>query len=193
MHELAGGETYSMFLSLLLVRYVLLQHKYLPGIQLDEQLEHMQAVRGIQVAGRFIGEQDGRANHESAGECDTLLLASGELNRVMMATFFKAHLSQQLARTLSARAAIRTNKFIRQKHILFGGKCRDELIGLEDKADFSAPQECKPILRETRDFFTVEPYPAGGGSVQAGDQPKESAFSTSGRAHDRDELPPGNV
>jgi hypothetical protein len=37
----------------------------------------------IEVAGRFVAQQQSRLHDESARECDTLLLAPGELRRAM--------------------------------------------------------------------------------------------------------------
>ena len=48
-----------------------------------EQVEDLAAGAGVEVAGRLVGEQDGRPGDERAGDGDALLLAAGELGRAV--------------------------------------------------------------------------------------------------------------
>src|SRR5450432_684694 len=52
-------------------------------VEFLKQLHHCFSVFGIEVARRFIGEQDRRRATEGPGYGDALLLTTGELRRVM--------------------------------------------------------------------------------------------------------------
>ena len=53
--------------------------------RLAQQRQHLLAGARVEVAGRLVGEQDGRARDERAGDGDALLLAAGELGRAVRA------------------------------------------------------------------------------------------------------------
>ena len=43
----------------------------------------LRAGRLVEIAGRLVGDQDGRLGHERAGDGDALLLAAGKLRRIV--------------------------------------------------------------------------------------------------------------
>ncbi len=53
-------------------------------VEVEEELEDSGAVGGVEVAGGLVGEHDGGAEDEGAGERDALLLAAGELDGVVV-------------------------------------------------------------------------------------------------------------
>ena len=55
-----------------------------------QQLEDLAARRGVEVAGRLVGEDDRRPRDERAGDRDALLLAAGELGRSVRAAVGEA-------------------------------------------------------------------------------------------------------
>ena len=55
-------------------------------VRLAQHVEHYARAFRIQVAGGFVGEHDGGAVDESAGERDALLLAARKLVRPMLET-----------------------------------------------------------------------------------------------------------
>jgi hypothetical protein len=48
----------------------------LAAIQSKQMIEHLASIRGVKISRWLVGEQNGRPNHKSSCECDTLLLAS---------------------------------------------------------------------------------------------------------------------
>ena len=99
----------------------------------------MTAVFAIEIARRLICEQDWRTYHERAGKGNPLLLASRELNRVMIRCGRTDLPPEEDLSPGDVPAPIPSDKFIRKKNIFFRRECRYELIGLENKADlFSA-------------------------------------------------------
>src|SRR5512146_3476544 len=53
------------------------------AVQLAQQLHHRFAVRGVEIPGRLVGEQDRRVSGYRAGHGDALLLAARELRGVV--------------------------------------------------------------------------------------------------------------
>lgn len=72
-------------------------------VQFLEQAHHRLAVLRIEVAGRFVREQDHRVAHERPGHRDALLLAARELAREMLRAVQHAHLVE---RFIHARASL---------------------------------------------------------------------------------------
>ena len=64
--------------------------------QLGQQLQDAAAGGAVEVAGGLVGEQDRRPGGEGAGEGHPLLLAAGELARVVVAAVGEPHGGQQL-------------------------------------------------------------------------------------------------
>jgi hypothetical protein len=61
-----------------------------------QQLEHVGAGPGVEVAGRLVGEDDGRFGDEGTGDGDALLLAAGELGGPVGAAIAEADGVDQL-------------------------------------------------------------------------------------------------
>ena len=89
-------------------------------VELEQQFADPCTGRGIEVPGRFIGEQYRRARHEGTRERNALLLAARELARIMSDARCETdplqHLEGGSARIRAAR------KLERQHHILDRGK-----------------------------------------------------------------------
>ena len=71
-------------------------------VQRDQKFENMLAVLAVEIAGGFVGQQDGRPHHEGAGQGDALLFASGELDGIMIAAVSQADAFEQFARAGAA-------------------------------------------------------------------------------------------
>ncbi|HSJ98100.1 MAG TPA: hypothetical protein VLC53_13550, partial [Myxococcota bacterium] len=53
------------------------------AVHLEQQLDHVLAGGRVEVAGGLVGEQQPRLAHEGARHRDALLLAAGELARIV--------------------------------------------------------------------------------------------------------------
>ncbi len=73
------------------------------AVELEQEVEDVGAVGGVEVAGGLVGEDDGRAEDEGAGEGDALLLAAGELDGVVVHAVGEADAGEELA---GAREAV---------------------------------------------------------------------------------------
>src|SRR5881628_2753409 len=66
------------------------------AMQLAQQFHHRLAVFGVEISGRLVRKQDGRLAAQRAGDGDALLLAAGELRRVMFHAMGHADAFQRL-------------------------------------------------------------------------------------------------
>ena len=74
----------------------------LSTIQSEQEVEHVRAIAGVEIACGLICEHDGRAEDECAGERDPLLLSARELDRIMMHSVSEADAFEKLARAWKA-------------------------------------------------------------------------------------------
>ena len=68
------------------------------AVERDEQVHDLVAALAIEVAGRFIGEQDQRLGDDGARDGDALLLAAREFGRRVMLPAGQADARQRFAR-----------------------------------------------------------------------------------------------
>ena len=66
--------------------------------QVEQALEHRARGGGVEVAGRLVGQQQARLVGQGAGDGDALLLAAGQLGRLVVQRARPGPAGQQLAR-----------------------------------------------------------------------------------------------
>src|SRR5690625_387094 len=71
-------------------------NRFAAFVKFVEQLENFLLGLGVEVSGRFVGEDDQRIVCEGAGNCHPLLLASGELCRTVVEAFPEAYADREL-------------------------------------------------------------------------------------------------
>ena len=65
------------------------------AVDVEQEIDDLVPGGGVEIPGRFVGEQDGGIVGEGASDGDTLLLAARELRRVMMSPRSQADLGEQ--------------------------------------------------------------------------------------------------
>lgn len=70
------------------------QRRAMAVVQIEEQIDDGRAIAAIEIAGRFIGEDEPGPGGGGAGEGDALLFAAGHLGRVMVHPVGEAHGAQ---------------------------------------------------------------------------------------------------
>ena len=66
------------------------------AVELDDELVHLLAGVGVEVAGRLVGEEHARLHDERARQRHALLLAAGQLARAMGQAVAEADAIEQL-------------------------------------------------------------------------------------------------
>jgi len=109
------------------------------GVQVLEEREHLGARVGIEVAGRLVGQNQGRLGHQSPGDPDPLLLAARELGGLMVQSIAQAEASR--ASWAFRRRSRRADALVHQGrgHVLQGARARQQVVALEHEADGAAP------------------------------------------------------
>ena len=125
--------------------------------------------------------------HEGAGEGDALLLAAAELHGVVRGAVEEADLIEQLAGPGHAVAKLAC-EFVWEEDIFLGGERGDELVALEDEADFGAANPCHVVFCEVGDVCAIEKDAAGSWGVETSEQAEQGALAAAGGPHDGDEL-----
>ena len=69
----------------------------------EQQVDHLPAGRLVEIAGRLVGDENRRIGRQRAGERDALLLAAGQLRRIVSKPFGEADRGQFVARSREAR------------------------------------------------------------------------------------------
>jgi len=165
---------------------------FLLAVHGEEEFEDVLAVGRVEIAGGLVGHEDGGSEHKRAGEGDALLFAARELDGVVIATFGEADAIQELFCPALGIAGC-AGEFGGEEDVFFGGEGGNELVALEDEAEFAAAEESERVFGEADDFFSVEEDAAGGGVIEPGEEAEEGTLAAAGGSHDGDELPTGNV
>ena len=152
-----------------------------------QDVEHAGARGRVEVARRLVGEDDGGASGERAGDRDALLLAAGELGRAGASRGRRGRPSRA-ARSSQAGIDLAAGDPDRQRDVLGRVEHRHEVEELEDEAELRAAQLRHPLVGEAGDLGAVDPDVAAGGLVEAGEQVHQRRLAGAGRADDRGQL-----
>ena len=104
-------------------------------VQPSKKRDDLGAGMSVELARRFVGEEERRIVGESARDRDPLLLSAGQLGRTMVRALAQTDLVEQLSRALHSLGG-RNFRFRHwESDILERGQDRKEIKPLEDKAD----------------------------------------------------------
>ena len=156
-----------------------------------EQGEDFLAGLRIQRAGGFVGEQDRRMVDQRARDGHALLLPARKLAGQVVDAVFQPHGFQRCAGYLAlffGRAPPSALVHHRQHHVVQRRKARQQVVGLEDKAQFAAADAGHfsavvfAHILAGQDVLTVA------GAVHAGQDIEQRAFARAARPHDGHEF-----
>ena len=166
------------------------EHDRAPGVrQAPEQREDLGRRRGIEVAGRFVRDQDRRVVRECPGDRDPLLLAARGGQRELISLV--AHLDElEELRGPCPPFPRRTapGEVHRQHHVLGHGQRRDQLEELEHDPDVPAPPPGEIVLGRPAQVQPGDRDGAASLLVDAGHDVEQRGLAAPGTADDRDQL-----
>ena len=155
-----------------------------------EQLEHV--VRGVRVelAGRLVGEQQGRLVGEGDGDRDPLLLAAGQLRRPVVSPVGQADEVEQPRRSRRPVAPRDALEQHRQLDVLPGGQVGEQVACglLPDEAEHLAPVAGPFGGAHLADPVAGDDDTSGGRDVEAAEDAQQRALAAARRTDDGDEL-----
>ena len=144
------------------------------GGDLFEDFGHVLGVGFVEVAGGFVGEEDGGVVGEGAGDGDALLFAAGEIGGAAVGFGFEADLGEQFLGADAALAAGEAAEFEhREGDVFFGGEFRQQEMELKDEADGLIAHGGEGGVGHLGDGAVVDEDFAVGGAVEAAEEVKE--------------------
>ena len=114
----------------------------------EQKLDDVASGGLVEIAGRFVGNDDGGIGRERTGQRDALLLAAGKFGRIVVQARAKPDRGKLALGALPARRA--PGKFERHGDVLQRRHGRDQMEGLEDDADVAAAKAREPVFVEPR-------------------------------------------
>ena len=154
-----------------------------------EELEHLEPGLEVEIAGRFVGEDERRIGGEGARDGDPLLLAAREPVGKLPAAVGETDLLEQRQRPIAVCAARPPGELERQQQVLLDGEGRHEVEELEDEADAVPPRHGPLVFAEAPELAPLEQHLAGSRQVDAGDEIQQRRLPRPAPAEEDDQLP----
>src|SRR5688572_2071704 len=149
----------------------------------DQKLLHLQSGGFVERREGLVHQENARFHRKRARNGYALLLAPGELMRVLVLVTCQSHLVYQLLSPVAARNRIETQFALidlqTEHNILEHRQVRKRAVLLKDHT---------PIASRSMNGLSVHQDSAVGRRKESGDQIQQRAFAASGRAYDRNEL-----
>ena len=154
--------------------------------EIEQQVGDQGAVGPVQIAGRFIGEQEFRPDGQGAGQSHTLLLAARHLVGIVRPPGAKADPLQPVARL---RDRIRpVGQLQRRGHIFLGRHIGKEVKALEHQGGATPAQTGAAVFAQSGQVLIEQHRPAAGRRLQAGGDGDQRRLARPGGADDGDRL-----
>ena len=157
-----------------------------------EQRQDLLRRHAVQVAGRFVGQDEVGVIHQAAGDGHPLLLTAGELGGAVPQPIFQPDQRGQLVAALAGGRAGATLVVQRNLDVFHDRQLLDQVIRLKDEADAGSADHGKLVVAHLGDIVVAEKELAAGRLVQATEQVEQRALAGTGRAHDGHIVPFGN-
>lgn len=146
------------------------------------------AVLGVEIAGRFVCQKDGRVVGQCPGNGHPLGFPPGQLGRVMIGAFGQPDLGEQLQRPCLPFRSGDTPKRQGQFDILCRRLTGNELKGLENHPHTMPPMFHQAVLALGKQVGPFKADLTGGGGVQSAEQVQEGRLPGAGLADDGEEF-----
>ena len=138
------------------------------GMQFLEKNQYLERGTGIEISGRFIGEDDGGVVYQRPGDGDTLHLSSGHLVAFMHQAVAQTYGNQRFDCFLvSFGCTVGRIVHQGQLHVLDRCRLRQQVVVLEDEPDFAVAQGGAGVLTHRADRCAVEVIFSAGRCIQA--------------------------
>ncbi len=157
-------------------------------VQLLQEIQELMARLRIERARRLVRQDDRRAAGQRARDGYPLLLAAGELRGEMMHFVRKADALQNGLRGFDALVRRHAGVQKRQLDVFKDVQLRDQIVLLENEADFFIPDPGQFVVGEGRYVRTVQKIPSRGRHVEAADDIHAGRFPRARLPDDRHEF-----
>ena len=113
-----------------------------------EDLDDFVAGAAVQIAGRLVGQEDGRTVDQRAGDGDSLLFAAGKLIGMMIGAAGQADEFERLQGSFTSLAVADPSRRVehRQLDVLQRRSARKQIEVLKDEADLLVADVCQLVV-----------------------------------------------
>ncbi len=146
--------------------------------QLAHHLHHLEAGAFIEVAGRFVGENQRWLLRQGAGDGGALLLAAGELGGKLVELALHADGGQVVDAPSPDLWGLERQDLERGLDVFERRERREEVVELEDEADLGGAKLRPRAFGHGRDALAVHHDAAGRRDVEGADQVQERRLAT---------------
>ncbi len=144
----------------------------------EHHLDNPLAGLAIQIAGGFVGQKQGRAGDQGAGQRHALLLSARQFRGQMTGPRAQPDGCQRLAG--ASKGACLTGQFQGQGNIFLCRHGRNQVEGLEDNPHIPATKLCEAVLVERTQILAGDFDPAGTGTFQPRRDREQGGFARTG-------------
>ncbi len=165
-------------------------------VQALENVHDLDARPRVEVAGRLVRQEDRRLVDECARDRDALLLAAGQLVRIVVQSVAEADDLQDLLRAAVSFGRLHLAAAVvkqRQLDVVERRRPRQEIEPLEHEADLLVPRHRELVPRQLGDVLPVEKILAAGRTIQTPDDVHERRLAGARRAGDAHEFAADDV
>ncbi len=124
----------------------------------------------VEIAGGFVGEQQGGMHRHRAGDGDALQLAAGKLRRQMVGALAQTDVGEQLRHTLLALGRRHPGQQHRQGDVGGGIQARHQMKELEHEADLLAPHARRFGFVQAGDIAAIQAVAPAARAVEQTEQ-----------------------
>src|ERR1019366_6159232 len=144
----------------------------------------------IQVAGRFVGEQEARGIDESTGDRHALLLPARKLPRCISLLFPETEKRKRGARPFLAPTALPARVRVEERHrdVLDSAGARKKIEALKDEPQPFAADACELGLGKNGHVDAFQEKMAATGPIETAENGHQRRFAGTRGAHDRNKL-----
>jgi len=158
-------------------------------LQVLEQVDNVGFGVPVEVACRFVGEQQSRRIDQCAGDHNPALLAAGHIAGVGIRTVGEADSGEEdIGSCVGLGAIHRATGECRDRNVVHCRQIRQQARELKDEADVAAAEIGQLRLGQTPDVRPIEPQFPSAGAGQRAEHREKGRFARTGPADDRDEL-----
>jgi hypothetical protein len=158
------------------------------GGEIAEKFADDFAIGAVEIAGGFVGEENGGIHDESAADGNALLLAAAHGVGAMLAAIEEAEIGQEGVGFFQAGGSISALEHEGKHDVFLCGQSGDEIEGLENEADAAAAEEGQVVVGHVGEIGAVDEDATGIGDGKAGHEMEEGAFAGTAGAHDGEEF-----
>ena len=162
-------------------------HPLLP-VQLVEQLHDLVAGLFIEVAGRFVGQDESRIVRQRPRDRDALAFAARKLRRPVAEPVTEPDPLGKLERPLAPDPPRHPAVDHRNLDVLLHRKVREQIEALKDEADLPVPDRCLLHIRKLADLDILEEVLSAGRHVEHAENIQQRRLAGAGGPDEADEF-----